>query len=877
MITPGSLRCEYQNNPFGIDAKQPRLSWMLQSTERNQFQTAFQILAATSLEKLESAPDLWDSGRVQSSAILVPYNGRQLASGERCWWKVRVWDAQGQPGPNSDPAWFEMGLLNEEDWKANWIGFPGGWPGKAVYFRRDFKVEKPLCSARVYMAGLGWSELYVNGQRVNDRVLDPPQSLYGKRVLYSTDAVEEFLHPGKNTLGVICGCGWYGTPRLILQMNLVYQDGSTATVCSSGSWPDPWVVSTGPLQENSVYDGEVYDARLEDPNWAVPVGTGKGWITACFAEGPGGRLTAANLEPIRVVETLQPKSLQQPRPGIFVFDLGQNFAGWARLRASGPVGTQISLRYAESIYPDGTINQENLRGARAEDIYILKGEGEETWEPRFTYHGFRYIQMEGFSGEPALNQVEGRVVRSAVEPSGTFECSSELYNRIYQMVRWTEASNLHSLPTDCPQRDERMGWLNDMAARSEEAIYNFNLSRLFSKWMGDIADEQDPRSGAITDTAPFRWGNRPADPVSVCYLLVPWLLYVHYGDTRTLEERFSGMKAWVDYLTSRSQDGIVPYSYWGDWAPPIEFGLDGSLGSSAVSRETPGRLVSTACYAYSARLLSKIAAVLQQEKEAEFYASLAQRITGQYNAAFWDEAAGGYGSGNQSCNAISLYMDLVPAERRERVSTSLVAKVGAHQYHLTTGNICTKYLLEALTASGYVDAACAIASQETYPSWGYMLANGATTLWERWEKATGGGMNSHNHPMLGSVGAWLYRAVAGIQADPSGPGFERFAVCPNIAGGLTFARAALDTMRGTIQSAWQINDGKLHLDLTVPTGSRAAVKLPAPVNAVLQESGREIWRAGQPAADLADGMQVSRDGDSLVCSVGSGEYRFEIA
>jgi len=434
----------------------------------------------------------------------------------------------------------------------------------------------------------------------------------------------------------------------------------------------------------------------------------------------------------------------------------------------GAAGETITLKFAETLYPDGTINPENLRRARAQDVYILKGQAEETWEPRFTYHGFRYIQVEGYPGRLDADHLEGRFVRSAVEPAGEFECSSELFNRIYRLVWQTEAANLHSLPTDCPQRDERMGWLNDMAARTEGAIYNFNLARFLSKWTADIADEQDPSSGAITDTAPFRWGRRPADPVSVCYLLIPWLLYVHYGDAHTLAERYEGMKAWVGYLTSRAQDGIIDYSYYGDWAPPVDLGVQGSLGSSAVSKDTPGRLVSTACYAYSARLLSQIAAVLGKAADEQTYRALAGQICDQYNAVYWNEASGGYGSNNQACNAISLYMELVPAARRARVNANLVENVLERSAgHLTTGNICTKYLLEALTAAGRADVAFLIAAQETYPGWGYMLANGATTLWERWELATGGGMNSHNHPMLGSVGAWFYRAVAGIQADPT--------------------------------------------------------------------------------------------------------------
>lgn len=877
MITPIELRCEYALNPLGIDIARPRLSWILQAEGRNRRQTACHILAATSPDRLQRSDtaDLWDSGKVETSSTLVEYNGRPLQSGERCWWKVRVFDENHQAGPYSAIAWFEMGLLSPEDWLADWIGFPGAWPGKALYFRHDFMLEKPVQRARIYMAGLGWSELRVNGQRVNDRVLDPPQTNYNQRILYSTDSVEDFLRLGNNTIGVICGNGWFGTVRLLLQMNLVFADGSTRQIYTRTYWPEPWLVFTGPIQENSVYDGEVYDARLEDPNWDSPSAMPHGRLVAAHVDPPGGKLIAATLEPIRVVDTLKPKAVYQPKPGIFVFDLGQNIAGWARLRVSGPTGKRISLKYAEILYPDGTINQENLRYARAEDIYILKGEGEEIWEPRFTYHGFRYVQMEGFPGEPSVDQIEGRMVRSAVEPSGEFECNAPLLNRIYQMVRWTEANNLHSLPTDCPQRDERMGWLNDMAARTEESLYNFHLVRLLSKWVGDIADEQNPQTGEITDTAPFRWGRRPADPVSICYLLIPWLLYVHYGDTRTIAERYEGMKAWVNYLIKRSHDGIVQYSYYGDWAPPIQFGIPDSQGSSAVSKDTPGSLISTACFAYSTRLLAQIASVLGYTADAAYYHALADRIVERYNAAFWNEEVGGYGSNNQSCNAISLYMDLVPQDRRERVIQNLVENVvRVHDNHLTTGNICTKYLLDALTAVGRIDVAYALVSQETYPSWGFMLANGATTLWERWEMATGSGMNSHNHPMLGSVGAWFYSAIAGIRPDPTGPGFERFIIQPGVVEGITDVKATLKTVRGIIQCHWQSSKGRFTLDLVVPTGSQAKVLLQAPPDTELLEGKQILWKNEQPYSLHEDSLQVNREEKSLICQVGSGSYQF---
>ncbi len=617
--------------------------------------------------------------------------------------------------------------------------------------------------------------------------------------------------------------------------------------------------------------------------WKTPSGTipmprrREGLVAGC-ADSPGGKLVAAALEPIQVVATRRAEKILQPRPGTYVFDMGQNLAGWSRLRVRGPAGGRVLLRFAETIHPDGTVNQENLRTAKATDTYILKGGGEECWEPRFTYHGFRYVQVEGYPGVPTADDVVARVVRSAVAPAGSFASSSELLNRIDRMVRWTEASNLHGAPTDCPQRDERMGWLNDLAARSEEAIYNFDMARLFAKWVDDIADAQDPRTGAITDTAPFRWGRRPADPVSVCYLQIPWLLYVHYGDIYTLRKHYGGMRAWVDFLTGCAQDGIIPYSYYGDWAPPVHLGISGSLGSSAVSRDTPGALVSTACYAFSLDLLSRIAGVLQRGAECAAYRALAEQTRQAYHRRFWDEEVGGYGSNNQSCNAISLYMDMVPPQCRPRVVANLVRDVVERRdCHLTTGNICTKYLLEVLTAAGHGDVAYSIANQETYPSWGYMLANGATTLWERWELATGSGMNSHNHPMLGSVGSWLYRAIGGIRADEEGPGFAAFEVRPHVDPRLQHAHCTLKTMRGEVHAAWQIDDGGLQLTVRVPVGSTARVCLPAPLGELLLESNLVVWEEEQAVTPTGGIQTIVREDGVLVCTVGSGAYHFAAA
>ncbi len=881
MFQISDLKCEFATNPLGIDTRQPRFSWLATHPERGQAPSAYQILVGLTPENLASDKgDLWDSGKTAVGVSpLVEYGGAPLSSRQRGYWKVRLWDASGQPSLYSDSAWFELALLERSDWHAEWIGFPAGRNGKALYFRNDFRLDKPIQSARAYASGLGWYELHLNGQKVGSRVLEPAQTEFSQRVLYSTYDITSYLQTGINAVGAIVGNGWYGAPKVLIQVEVTFTDGTQTQFVTGrhGSAAPWWAVCDGPIVENSVYDGEVYDARRELTGWdvvggaVIPSPNFDVWAGANIVEPPGGKLVAQTLEPIEVIDTLRPKTKNQPKPGVYVFDTEQNLAGWAVLTVSGPRGTAVTLRFAESLYEDGTVNQENLRSAKATDIYILKGEGVEIWEPRFTYHGFRYVQVDGFPGEPTFDSIQVRVVRTAADIAGRFESANALVNQIDQAVFWTETSNLHGVPTDCPQRNERMGWLNDMAARSEELVHNFNVSRLLPKWLNDIADAQDPDTGAISDTAPFHWGSRPADPVSVCYLLIPWLLYQHYGDRRTLEDQYAGMKGWVDYLTSRAPDSIVEYSYYGDWAPPIAEGLAGSMGSSAVALRTPGTLISTAHYYYAAMLFVRIATVLGRDADAAEYQQLAERIYDSFNRHFWDEASGGYGSNNQASNVAALYMRLVPDERKTRVRANIIRDILDHDTHVTTGNLCSKYILEILTESGHGDLAYKLVTQTTYPSWGYMMEHGATTIWERWEQATGAGMNSHNHPMYASVGAWFYRALAGIQLQPDAVGFSRFAIRPIVPEELSSARATLKTVRGEVESAWEASGSGLSLNVRIPAGSQAEVRLPKSrgANQRLSEGGKPI----QPTNGI---LSVQEDAQAFVVTVGSGAYRFTV-
>ena len=879
------LKTEFATNPLGIGTCRPRFSWKYCHPRSWERTTSFQIVVASNMESLAAGKgDLWDSGRVPTSrSPLIEYDGHSLKSRSEGFWKVRLWDSEDSASDFSPAGSFEVALLEQSDWLANWVGFPAGRPGKALYFRNAYTLDKPVARARAYICGLGWYEFRINGKRIGDSVLEPAQSEFSKRVLYSTYDVTEYLIRGANVLGAIVGAGWYGMPKLVVQIEVEFADGTKRLMITNGrnnNDIDLWKVSDGPVVKSSVFDGEVYDARLENPDWDRSTGDESGyvhggaWVSSMVVDPPGGKLLPQTMEPVRIVDRVRAQSIDQPKPGIFVLDNGQNLAGWAEVTATGKRDTAITMRFAECLYEDGTVNQENLRFAEAQDKYIFAKDGTQTWEPRFTYHGFRYIQLEGFPGEPTIDTIETKVVRSDVAATGRFNCSDPLVNRIEKAVRWTETSNLHGLPTDCPQRAERMGWLNDMAARSEELIYNFDVSRFLPKWLDDIGDSQDPVTGAVSDTAPFRWGARPGDPVSVCYGLIPWLLYRHFGDRRILEAHFRGIRRWADYLTSRAKDHIVEDGYIGDWAPPVTEAIAGSIGTSAVSAGTPSALISSAHYYHLLKLLEQISTVIDRSEDARELRGLAVNVHRSFNRRFWDERAGGYASNNQACNSAALYMGLVPDERKESVLANIVKDVEDHDFHLTTGNLCTKYIFDVLSDGGEIDTAYRLLTQTSYPSWGYMFERGATTMWERWEEATGIGMNSHNHGMYASIGAWLYKALAGIRAGRDCVGFSNVVIAPNVPSGLKSVDAALDTVRGTIESSWENAAGGLSLTISLPPGVDAEIYFPR-----LGKSDGQLTESGEIVAeDGSSGISgIRSEADSIVFNARSGKYRLGFA
>ena len=850
---PTGLRTEYLVNPEVVDVARPRFSWVLEHTERGQRQTAWQILVSTRPEV--NVGDVWDSGRVEGAqSTHVTYNGKPLESGRTYYWKVRWWDAAGQASPYSRPARFTMGLLNPSDWKGRWIG-------GANQLRKEFNLPARPVRARAFISGLGYYELRINGRKVGDHVLDPGWTTYDKRVLYTSYDVTDLLRQGANAVGIILGQGWYGSRAALLQLNIEMEGGQRTEVVTDASWK----VRQGPILSDSIYDGETYDARLETPGWDRPGFVDVGWQAATLVDPPKGQLSAQMMPPIRVTDTIVPLRMWSPRPGVYVFDMGQNFAGWCQLRVRGPRGTAVRLRHAELVYDNGMINVENIRRARATDTYILRGDGdEEIWEPRFTYHGFRYVEVTGYPGTPRLDSIRGRVVHTDVKPHGNFVASKQILNRIQHLILWGIRSNLHSVPTDCNQRDERMGWMADAHLYTEPTLWNYDSAAFYANFLRNIRDIQGP-DGSVTDTVPHKYGRRPADPAwGAAYPLITWYLYLYHGDRRILEEHFGGIKAWTDFQRSQAKDGILSYSYYGDWVP-IE--------------RTPGELVSTFYYYYSAHLTSRMAQILGRKTEAEAYAKLADEIRDAFNKRFLNPD-GTYANRTQTAHTLALYLDLVPKERRGAVSSYLRDDiVYRNNTHLTTGIIGTKYIMELLTRQGQTHLAYDLATQTTYPSWGYMVENGATTLWELWQNKTGPGMNSHNHPMFGSVGAWFYKALAGIDLDPERPGFERIRIVPGAVRDLDWVSGDTETLRGRVLSQWSRTPESFRLEVIIPVGSTAEVHLPKLNNwqeVEVMESGRTVWKGDQLASGVPGISAGRQTRDEIILEVGSGRYLFEV-
>jgi alpha-L-rhamnosidase len=884
-MTPTDLRCEYLLSPQGIDVAQPRLSWKLESPQRGQKQTAYRVLVASTREKLDADQgDVWDSGKVDSEqSIHVPYAGAALASFAGYWWKAQAWDKDGNPSGWSEPASWTMGVLRPEEWQGKWImRMPAGaskefdmtptdkdahrteptWNEPAPLFRKGFEVTKPVSKAMLYVCGLGFNEVRLNGEKVGDRVLEPSLTRYDKRALYSTYDVSQQIAQGKNALGIELGNGWYNMharaawdfykapwrarPQALALLRVEHPDGSVDTIVSDESWK----TAGGPVTFDCIRNGVSYDARLEKPGWDKADFDDSKWESVQITDAPKGILTSEVL-PAKIMKTIKPVRLTEPAPGVFLFDMGQNMAGWSQLHVSGPAGTTITLRYDERLDDKGMLSQENkiylFSGDFQTDRYTLKGEGVETFEPRFAYHGFQYVQIEGFPGKPTLDSIQGEVIHTAFQPAGSFECSNELLNKIQRNTKWSYIGNfVDGYPTDCPHR-EKNGWTGDAQLAIDQALMNFASAPAYAKWMNDFKDSQ-PESGELTGIIPTSgWGKDIGPSWDSAYIIIPWAMYLYCGDTRVLADQYDGMRKQVDYIGTRAKDYIADYGL-GDWVPS--------------KTKTNADITSTAYYYYDALTVSKAAALLGKTDDAKKYGDLAKAIYDAFNAKFYKADEGTYGQGTQTSLATALYQGLVPAERQATITDKLVDMVRGEDNHFDGGILGAKYLLNVLTDQGHADVAYDVASSKTFPSWGSWIEQGATTLWENWD-----GSLSRNHIMFGDISAWFYKTLAGINYDESKPGFKHVVIRPHLVGDLSYAKAEHESMYGTIRSAWKKQDGGLALEVSVPVNTTATVYVPA--------TGLDAVTEGGAQATQAEGISNPRmEGTYAVFDLGSGDYKF---
>jgi len=896
-----NLLCEYQSNPLGIDKKYPRLSWQLESNVRSQIQTAYQILVASDPNKLsEQAADLWDSGKVESEQqINIKYQGKTLRSENRYFWSVRVWDKLGNVSNWSKPSFWEMGLLEKSEWQGVWINDGKQIPENiedfykedpAPLFRKSFKINKKVKKARLYISGLGYYEARINGKKVENVFLDPAWTNYSKRVFYSTFDITKQLQTGENCIGLILGNGWYnplpllmwggrnirealpvGRPRFIAQINIEYSDGTIDSISSNQTWK----VTDGPILRNNVYLGEVYDARKEIPNWDQPGFDDSSWRTSSEATKTIGKLEAQPIPQIRATATLKPQKVAEPKPGIFIYDFGQNFAGVAKMRLKVPADSKIILRYGELLYGDGTLNpmtsvcgqikgkrkrkngrETNIGGpgspeiAWQSDVYIAKGSGWEEYTPRFTYRGFRYVEVTGYPGKPPKDLLDGIRLNTNVKKVGTFSCSNEMFNKIQQMCEWTFLSNIFSVQSDCPHR-EKFSYGGDIVATSEAFIMNYDMANFYAKTIQDWQDAAI-EDGMLTDTAPFVGIQYCGIGWAMVHPLLQLQLYQYYGNRGIVEEHYETSKKWIDLVTEQYPNYIVK---------------DG-LSDHESLNPTPAPLLVTPLYYQSAKMLSKLAAILSKNEDSIKYQELAKNIKEAYITNFVDLENGTVGTGTQTSQLFSLFNQIIPDEEKEAALKVFLKDVAEkNDNHLTTGIMGTKFLFDVLSRENYTDVAYKIVNQKTFPGWGFMLENDATTLWEHWEFSDN--TYSHNHPMFGSVSQWFYQWLGGIQPHPDAIGFDQIIIRPQFIEDLEWVNCSYNSIRGEIISNWLQNEKEVKLDIQIPVGAEAMVYLPA-------KNEKSLFESGELISSTKDIQFVEKLGNNFVYSVNSGNYSFKI-
>jgi alpha-L-rhamnosidase len=910
-LTIERLRCEYIRNPQGIDVVAPRLSWVLKSDARGQKQTAYRVLVASSAIKLAAdEADLWDSGKVANDqTIHVVYQGKPLQTRMQCFWKVQVWDKDGKMSPSSEPASWSMGLLKPTDWPAQWIAAPAQSPlnrggdddvtqRPVTVLRKEFDVSKPIKRAVVSVTGLGLYELHVNGQRVGDHLLAPEWTRYCTRIQYQTYEVTDLLRGGKNAVGAQVADGWWigpvmgqphmpnAQPCLLMRLDIELADGGKQTILSDPSWQ---ATTDGPIRRTGIYFGETYDATKEMPGWDQPGFAAAGWLPTQVLPFPESAehsiLVAQRNEPIRVEKELRPVKMTEPKPGVYVFDMGQNMVGWCRLKVNAPAGTKITVRHAEMLLDDGMIFTANLLGAAQINEYTWRG-GEASLEPHFTYHGFRYVEVTALPSRPTEDAIVGRVFHSDAPETGRVECSNELINKILHCAEWSQRGNMQSVPTDCPQRSERAGWMGDIQAFSQTAIFQRDMAAFFTKWAPDLRDSQCD-DGRFSDVAPHGISTTPSPTYSGAAawadaaVIIPWRMYQNYADGRMLEEQYEAIKRWIEYIHAVNPDLLWQNQRgadYGDWLNGGWLTGDGRESNIRLPDyprglgEMPHDVFATAFFANSTGILAKMAKALRRNEDAAKYSKLFDDIKAAFNKAYVSPD-GRIKGDNQAGYALALHFNLLEEAMRPKAMEHLMEAIKKFKDHPSTGIQSSHRMMLELTRNGRHDEAYRLINLRTVPSWGYMVEMGATTIWERWDAYVKGRVRdefegSYNHWAFGSVGEWVWRELAGINPDDEQPGYKHFIIRPRPCPGLTWVKAEYDSIRGKIVSAWKLEERRFSLHIQVPVGTTATVYVP------VKDAGA-VMENGKPAA-RADGVKfVKMEGGNSVFAVESGQYLFQ--
>ena len=883
------LRCRNLIDPEGVD--KASLSWRIASDARNVVQTAWQIEIASSKKSLEKGrADVWNSEKQLSDRQLniVP-EGVVFEPGKLYWWRVRVWNAADEVTPWSEPARFSVGPDTAYRWQAEWITSEWGENSPMPYLRKEFDAGRDIAQARLYISGLGLYECYLNGCRVGEDVLAPTATDYTKTVCYNVYDVTDLLDEGVNTIGVILGNGRffsmrtvtytipftqvtipgvrnYGYPKLLAQLEITDSEGNRTVVASDENWK---LTTDGPIVANNEYDGETYDARLEMPGWSRNGYDDSSWRDARSVAAPEGRLTAQANPNIRVMDTVEPVSIAALNDSTWIVDMGQNMVGWLAVELEGRKDRPVRLRFAETLQDDGNLYVDNLRGAKATDLYTPAEDGTFSWTPRFTYHGFRYVEIAGAAAKPDLKKLKGEVIYDAMPTTGRFETSDSTINQVYRNAYWGLRGNYRSMPTDCPQRDERMGWLGDRAMECIGESFMFRQALLYEKWARDIRDSQLP-DGMIPDLSPTYWPFYSENVTyPAAYLCVVDMLYNQYGDEKAVREHYPAMKKWIDYANERLvENDIVVKDVYGDWCMPPE--SPELIHSQDPARVTDGRLVGTSFFYRLLNMMARFAAVAGHEEDIPAYLEQAARVKDAYNRMFLNPETGQYANNTVSAGLLSLVQGLVPDTLKQKVFDELVRRTEVDfDSHVSTGMIGMQFMMRGLSRYGRPDLALTLATNRTYPSWGYMIDRGATTIWELWNGDTADpAMNSGNHLMqLGDLIAWDWENLAGIQADPAAPGFKHILMKPDFPQGLEWVDASYESMYGTIGSHWKRTGGGLSWSVEIPANTTATLRVPA-------SDVSQVEADGKPLAENPALTDVRASDGFVTFEAGSGSYRF---